>query len=363
MSLSRSIIAWSLSLSLLAPAGAAAQGGRRSRAASSAAAGGAGADARLTGVYRLDPAASDKLYSVVAGASTNLPYGEQQRFFIDLAVRLTPPDQFAIERRGRTITIASSRAPRMTFEADGLLHTERAADGRAVRTRAVLAGDQLNVTTSGGTDDRFSVSFEPIGGGERLLVTRRIQAEELNQPVVIRSVYRKVSEVARWEIYGEPERAPADSPALAARAERASSAYTGAASRPVANTAEGEAAALRRALDDWIAATNARDTERQMLFYAPTLRAFYLQRNVPRSAVRAEKERVFRRAGAVDIRAAAPEIVFVDSGRTAIMRFRKTYAIESGGQNRSGEVVQELRWQRAGGGWKIISERDIRVLR
>jgi hypothetical protein len=92
-------------------------------------------DNLMTGVYRIDVAESDKLYSVVSGASSNLPFGEQQRFFIDLAVRLTPPDLLAIERRGRSISLASSRAPRITFEADGVTQREQITGGRSVQTK------------------------------------------------------------------------------------------------------------------------------------------------------------------------------------------------------------------------------------
>jgi len=88
-----------------------------------------------------------------------------------------------------------------------------------------------------------------------------------------------------------------------------------------------------------------------------------LSRNASRAAVRAEKERVFRRARTVDVRAAAPELIFQESGRAAVMRFRKSYVIEGGGQNRRGEVIQELRWQHTPQGWKIFSERDVRVIR
>lgn len=121
-------------------------------------------------------------------------------------------------------------------------------------------------------------------------------------------------------------------------------------------------ATLRGALDEWIAATNARDIQRQMNFYNQTVSAFYLTRNVPREAVRAEKSRVFGRAGVIDIKAAAPGIRVSRDGRTATMRFRKKYAIEGGGEDRRGEVVQELRWQRTDDGWKIVSERDLRVI-
>ena len=41
----------------------------------------------LNGVYRIDVDGSDKLYSVIEGATSSVPYGEQQQFFTDLAVR------------------------------------------------------------------------------------------------------------------------------------------------------------------------------------------------------------------------------------------------------------------------------------
>jgi ketosteroid isomerase-like protein len=311
-----------------------------------------------TGVYRLDPEQSDRLYSVVSNASSNLPFGEQQRFFLDLTVRLAPPDQIAIERRGNRIQIASSRAPRISFDADGQTRTERGADGQIVRTRATLAPDRLTVTTGGGSGDRFTVVFEPAEGGRVLRVTRYIAAPQLNQPVVVHSLYNRISEVARWEIYGEPERPSREQTAADTAAHmpaRAVGATVAARDR--------EAADLRAALDDWIAATNARDIERQMTFYLPTLKAYYLQRAVPRPAVRAEKARVFARASTIDIRTAEPEILFADGGQTAVMRFRKTYVIAGGGQDRRGEVIQELRWQRTPAGWRISSERDVKVLR
>jgi ketosteroid isomerase-like protein len=119
---------------------------------------------------------------------------------------------------------------------------------------------------------------------------------------------------------------------------------------------------LRAALGEWLAATNSRDVQRQMKFYAPTVDAFYLSRNASREAVRAEKSRVFAQADSVNVQAATPEIHLSRDGRTAIMRFRKSYKITGGEGSRSGEVLQELRWHRTPGGWKIVSERDLRVL-
>jgi len=328
------------------------------------------AAAALQGVYRIDPVRSDKLYTVVAGASSNLPFGEQQKFFMDLTVRLTAPDQLAIERRGRTVSIASSRAARVTFEADGVAHRERGGDGSFVSTRAALEGDRLTVSVTGARADKFHVTFEPLEGGRFLRVTRRLSAEQLNDPVVIRNVYERISEVARWEIYGEPPGTRDTRPA------RTASQPGGVPTRDappdardpvaagVAVSYEDEAATLRAALGEWIDATNGRDIERQMTFYPARLRAYYLARDVARATVRADKLRVFGRASRIDIQAAAPEIIFTDGGDVAVMRFRKRYEVVGGtGGSRRGEVVQELRWLRTSAAWKITSERDVRVIR
>jgi hypothetical protein len=100
-----------------------------------------------------------------------------------------------------------------------------------------------------------------------------------------------------------------------------------------------------------------------MVFYVPQLDAYYLSRNTPRTAVRTEKRRVFSAARSIDIRAEEPEIVFQDSGRSAVMRFRKKYRVADRSKVKSGEVVQELRWRRTGEGWRIYSERDVKVIR
>lgn len=332
-------------------AGAAAGPGAQQRRRSAAPEGGEPAGgSRLGGVYRLNVELSDRLYSALSSASTNLPYGEQQRFFIDLTERLTPPDQIAISRRGSLIEIASSRAPRTAFSADG-----RGRGRGAGREMASLAGESLTISSENGRGEAYAVTFTPLAGGSRLRVTRRITFRELNEPVVIRCVYDRISEVARWEIYGEPERGTA-----AAGGPPVSPLERGrAGGRPEA----GEAEALRAELGRWVEATNDRDVVRQMEFYAPRLLAYYLTRDTPREAVRAEKSRVFDRAAAVSVTAEEPEIVFLDGGAAAVMRFRKRYRIEGGAQARRGEVIQELRWRKTSRGWKIYSERDIRVVR
>lgn len=333
----------------------------------------AGAAAELTGVYRINVGESDKLYTVVEGASADLPFGEQQRFFIDLAVRLTPPDLIAIERRGRRVTVGSSRSERVTLVADGVGRSERAGDGRVVYSRTALEGGKLIFTSRGRAEDNFTVIFAPADGGQRLRVTRRITAENLSEPVVIQTVYDKIADAARWDIYGEPLLARDASPRDESGRDEAPRADAPGATRvasgpdggrdDAASAMRDAADALSGALGEWIGATNARDLGRQMDFYMPRLDAFYLARNVTRAFVRAEKARAFADAALIDIRAAEPEIIFRDRGRTAVMRFRKQYRIEGGRRSRRGEVVQELRWRRTPSGWKISSERDIRVIR
>lgn len=123
-----------------------------------------------------------------------------------------------------------------------------------------------------------------------------------------------------------------------------------------------EQAKLNSSLDRWISATNARNVDQQMSYYAPKMNAYYRTRNASPESVRAEKKRVFERANAIDIKTGKPEITVSRDGQSATMRFRKKYAIQEGQKNRTGEVLQELRWVKSGNDWKIVSERDVKVI-
>lgn len=325
---------------------------------------GCSATSELNGVYRIDVDNSDRLYPVIEGATSKVPFGDQQQFFIDLAVRLTPPDMLAIECRGNRVSLGSSRSPRVEFLADGVTRNARAADGRVVRSRIQFEREgNLMFSSSGGGDD-LNFTFAPVENGKRLRVTRRISAQELVEPVIINTVYEKIGDVARWDIFdkSQTDEQIAQQPSRQNNARNTSVASVNPSPRN-SRAESSEVNYLRDALDRWIEATNERDIKRQMTFYMPVLKAFYLTRNTPMNKVRAEKNRVFASARSINIRVAEPEIIFQDGGRTAVMRFRKQYNVRNGARSRSGEVVQELRWQKAGGNWKIFSERDIRVIR
>jgi hypothetical protein len=193
---------------------------RRTTAARTVAAAATLADTRLTGLYRLDFTRSDDPRVAAERATTFLLPEEQQRVIESLTTRLTSPDQIAIERRGRSISIGSTRAPRVTFDADGRTRTERSDDGHIVTTRAALYGDQLMISSTGSRDDEFSVNFDSIDNGTRLRVTRRIRDERIDQPVIVQSTYNKISGVARFNIYGEPEAARTTAAARNQQVER-----------------------------------------------------------------------------------------------------------------------------------------------
>ncbi len=119
--------------------------------------------------------------------------------------------------------------------------------------------------------------------------------------------------------------------------------------------------ALREALAAWIASTNSHDLSGQMRFYMPRLSTFYLERSVSRDTVRRVKSQLFA-LGPVSVHAGEPQITLTEDGRAATMRFRKSYALGGPRGERRGAVLQELRWVLTADGWKILSERDAKVL-
>ncbi|HEX7176784.1 MAG TPA: ankyrin repeat domain-containing protein [Pyrinomonadaceae bacterium] len=127
--------------------------------------------------------------------------------------------------------------------------------------------------------------------------------------------------------------------------------------------ASSDDAVLTAALGDWVAATNAKDIEKQMSFYAPRLDTFYRLRNVSSSIVRDEKINFFARAREVHISTSEPEIRYSRNALRASMRFRKVYLIDIGLEVLRGEIIQELVWRKTKNGWKVVGERDVKVIR
>jgi hypothetical protein len=157
-------------------------------------------DGELTGTYRLDTSRSADVRQAANNATRNLPVSRRQRVYDSLIRRLDPPETLAIERRGSNVTIASSRAPRISFVADGRDHVETTPNGRTVRVRSSFSGDQLNIVRTGDRAQDFTVTFDPTDNGRRLIVTRRLYSDQISQPITVVSYYDRTSDVAQLDL-------------------------------------------------------------------------------------------------------------------------------------------------------------------
>ncbi len=155
---------------------------------------------RLTGTYQLENNRGDDPKRAAEAAARATPSDQRQRTYQSLLTRLEPPELIAIERQANTVTMASTRGPRVTFEADGRERSERWSAGQTMTTRASLEGERLVVATTGSRGSDFTVTFDPLENGRSLQMTRTIDDEGLRQPVTVRSVYRRLSDEARWNI-------------------------------------------------------------------------------------------------------------------------------------------------------------------
>jgi hypothetical protein len=157
----------------------------------------------------LDVTRSDNVRAAAELAIRGLPLADQQRIREIVVRRLEAPAELALEQRGRSITLASSRAPQITFEANGREQIEYTNTGRRVLVRASLSGDQLVVSSTGARGDDYYATFDPIDQGRRLRVARRIDIERLARPVTVNSVYDRISDVAQLNLSsGNPNLAP-----------------------------------------------------------------------------------------------------------------------------------------------------------
>lgn len=158
---------------------------------------------RLTGTFRLDSSGSDNPRDKARRATQNLRTDERQAVADQILARLESPEMLMIERRGTTMTIASSLAPQSTFEADGRERQEQLSNGRWTKVTATLRGEQLVVSSNGYKENDFNVTFDASENDRGLRVRRQIYSDKLTQPVVVDSVYDRTADVAQWSIYND----------------------------------------------------------------------------------------------------------------------------------------------------------------
>jgi hypothetical protein len=155
---------------------------------------------RLTGTFKLDSSRSDSPWDKAQRATQNLRTDERQKVVEQILARLEAPQLLMIERRGTTMTIASSLAPQSTFEADGRERQEQLSNGRWTKVTATLRGEQLVVNSNGYKENDFNVTFDASENDRSLRVRRQIYSDRLTQPVVVDSVYDRTADVAQWGI-------------------------------------------------------------------------------------------------------------------------------------------------------------------
>ncbi|HYJ92757.1 MAG TPA: hypothetical protein VEV84_15710, partial [Pyrinomonadaceae bacterium] len=93
----------------------------------------------LTGTYKLDTSRSENTDQIIS--ETNVGGTQRQ----DLQTKLEAPDQIAIFVRGNEVTLASTKASPVTFVADGSEKSETDTNGRTIRLRATLKGQELTI--------------------------------------------------------------------------------------------------------------------------------------------------------------------------------------------------------------------------
>jgi len=145
-------------------------------------------NAGLTGTYSLDTARSENIADILSGSGVS---GANRT---DLQSKLEAPEQIALDVRGNQVTLASSKAAPVTIIADGSEKVEQ-ANGRTVRLKASLRGDELTVSSLGGETD-YTIIFTSADSGRSMKVTRRITTDYLSETVFAESVYTKTEAVA-----------------------------------------------------------------------------------------------------------------------------------------------------------------------
>lgn len=159
--------------------------------------GNTGSRSGLTGTYRLNTSLSDNVSTVIDRSLSSYTATQRDNFRRNLERRLASPEMIAIDMNNRTVSMASTNAPQVTFEADGVAKTETNARGRVITTTATATRNNLEINYVGERSNDFFVTFSADRNGQ-LRVTRRIYLEDRNDQITVTSVYDKVSNVAQW---------------------------------------------------------------------------------------------------------------------------------------------------------------------
>lgn len=128
---------------------------------------------------------------------------------------------------------------------------------------------------------------------------------------------------------------------------------------PAGNPAA-EEAAVRSALNGWLASFRAGDLDGYMAHYAGLLESYYLSRNVSRERVRADKARAFAKYSTMNVWLSNIRVQVDPSGQRATATFEKSYSFSGPGVNTfEGSGPNRFTFSKIAGEWLIVGEEDL----
>lgn len=152
----------------------------------------------LTGTYQIDLSRSENARDIADRAVRDGNLSNDPNAQTDLENKLKAPEKIVIEVRGNQVTLATSNAAQVTFTADGRDRSENTPDGKTIRVRTTLRGQELTVSSLGGETD-YTIIFASVDNGNGLKVTRRITTEYLRETIFSESVYEKTDRNAGFD--------------------------------------------------------------------------------------------------------------------------------------------------------------------
>jgi serine/threonine protein kinase len=272
-----------------------------------------------------------------------------------------PPPENVSEQNVSQQNVSQQNVSQAVVIPDGL--SARAAEsqefnGRRDETPTVLSGSPPSSFREDGERRRFPYALVLGSFALAALLVALLYAWRSQRTNQVAVVNTNVAPSPATSPSAQTEASPARSPT----ATPGASPQPSVAVEP-SGASEKERAELRSTVDSWLVAHNTRNLSQLTNFYMPKVSPFYRVRNTTRAAVRAEKARLFTEPAMSIKRTSDPEIVFATNGIVATTLFRKSYSRGTAANAQSGEVLQEIVWQKTNRGWKIISERDLRVIR
>jgi ketosteroid isomerase-like protein len=118
---------------------------------------------------------------------------------------------------------------------------------------------------------------------------------------------------------------------------------------------------LENAVEDWKSAIEAFDVDANIDSYADSV-DYYKGGKVSRTKIKQDKEKALAVYDTINITLKDVVITPDPSGEKATATFNKEWDFENSDKRNRGEVKQQLIFAKISGKWKIVSEKDLKVL-